>query len=110
MRFSVARAVMVRAAVAVMLGLLGVAAAAVPAARAAAPIVEVSGSCAGQNAEVEAATAAPSYIYQVWIGCGGIGYACTCREARPGLWPAKLPSRPSDRDDHRSCACGSSFS
>jgi hypothetical protein len=26
------------------------------------------------------------------------------------LWPAKLPSRPSDRDDHRSCACGSSSS
>ena len=24
---------------------------------------------------------------------------CACREARPGLWPAKLPSRPSDRDD-----------
>jgi hypothetical protein len=58
-----------------MLGLLGVTAVAVPAARAAAPIVEVSGNCGGQNAEVEEATAAPDLIYQVWIGCGGIGFA-----------------------------------
>jgi hypothetical protein len=35
----------------------------------------VSGACPGRNAEVEAATAAPRYVYQVWIGCGGIGYA-----------------------------------
>jgi hypothetical protein len=39
------------------------------------PITEVSGTCAGQNAEVEEATAAPGSIYQVWIGCGGIGFA-----------------------------------
>ncbi|HET6210773.1 MAG TPA: hypothetical protein VFD94_10345 [Jatrophihabitans sp.] len=37
-------------------------------------ILNISGACAGQNAEVEEATASP-YIYQVWIGCGGIGYA-----------------------------------
>jgi hypothetical protein len=75
MRLPVARTVMVRAAVAVMLGLFGAAIAAAPAARAAAPITEVSGNCSGQNAEVEEATAAPSYIYQLWIGCGGIGFA-----------------------------------
>jgi hypothetical protein len=41
---------------------------------AAGQIINISGACAGQNAEVEAATASP-YIYQVWIGCGGIGFA-----------------------------------
>jgi hypothetical protein len=29
----------------------------------------------GGNAEVEEATAAPAYVYVVWIGCGGIGFA-----------------------------------
>ncbi|HLX50268.1 MAG TPA: carbohydrate binding domain-containing protein [Streptosporangiaceae bacterium] len=67
--------VVVRAAVAVMLGLVGVAAAVPAAQAAAAPVVEVSGNCGGQNAEVEEATAAPALIYQVWIGCGGIGFA-----------------------------------
>jgi hypothetical protein len=62
-----------RAAVAVALGLLGVVAAVAP--TAASSITNVSQNCAGQNAEVEEATAAPSFIYQVWIGCGGIGYA-----------------------------------
>jgi hypothetical protein len=38
-------------------------------------IVEVSGACGGQNAEVVEATAAPSNVYQAWIGCGGIGFA-----------------------------------
>jgi hypothetical protein len=66
---------MARAAVAVTLGLLGVVAATAPAARATAAIIDVSQGCAGQNAEVEEATAAPGFIYQVWIGCGGIGYA-----------------------------------
>jgi len=43
-------------------------------AAAASQIVNISGACAGQNAEVEEATASP-YVYQVWIGCGGIGFA-----------------------------------
>jgi hypothetical protein len=75
MRLTVHSTLAVRVAVTVLLGLLGVAAATAPAARAAAPITEVSGNCAGQNAEVEEATAAPNLIYQLWIGCGGIGYA-----------------------------------
>src|SRR5437879_7604790 len=41
---------------------------------AAVPIVPVSGACAGQNAEVVEATNAP-YVFQAWIGCGGIGFA-----------------------------------
>ncbi len=32
---------------------------------------------------------------------------CACRESRPWLWPAELLCLRSDRDDHRSCACGS---
>jgi hypothetical protein len=31
--------------------------------------------CPGGNAEVETATGAPNYVYDVWIGCGGIGFA-----------------------------------
>ena len=75
MRLSTAAAAAARAAVAVTLGVLGVTAAAAPAARAGVSIINVSQNCAGQNAEVEEATAAPSFIYQVWIGCGGIGFA-----------------------------------
>src|SRR6185312_15323034 len=62
------------------LALAGLSAVAAPAAAGTArpaavgQIINISGACAGQNAEVEAATAAP-YIYQVWIGCGGIGFA-----------------------------------
>ena len=36
---------------------------------------DVSHGCAGQNAEVETATAPPRYVYDVWIGCAGIGFA-----------------------------------
>ena len=72
MRLPAAGTVVVRVAVAVI---LGVAVTGVPAASASASAVEVSGNCGGQNAEVEEATAAPDFIYQVWIGCGGIGYA-----------------------------------
>jgi hypothetical protein len=39
------------------------------------PIVDVSSACAGQNAEVEQATAPPDYVYEAWIGCGGEGFA-----------------------------------
>ena len=91
MRLPVARAVMVRAAVAVMLGLLGVAVATVPAARAAAPITEVSGTCAGQNAEVEEATAGSSLIYQAWIGCGGIGFARSANDGTSYSAAVEMP-------------------
>src|SRR5262249_19418898 len=39
------------------------------------PVTEVSKGCAGQNAEVVTATGAPQYVYDLWIGCGGIGFA-----------------------------------
>src|SRR5579859_3195128 len=38
------------------------------------PVTQVS-RCPGRNAEVETATAAPDYVYDLWIGCGGIGFA-----------------------------------
>jgi hypothetical protein len=38
------------------------------------PVTRVS-RCPGQNAEVETATGAPHYVYDLWIGCGGIGFA-----------------------------------
>jgi hypothetical protein len=38
-------------------------------------MTDISSACAGQNAEVEEATAAPHYVYADWIGCGGIGFA-----------------------------------
>src|SRR5690242_15028736 len=38
------------------------------------PITQVS-HCPGSNAEVETATGAPHYVYDLWIGCGGIGFA-----------------------------------
>jgi hypothetical protein len=45
-----------------------------PGPRAAGPVVEVSGACPGQNAEVVQAVDG-SYVYETWIGCGGIGFA-----------------------------------
>src|SRR5579875_329230 len=39
------------------------------------PVTEASQGCSGQNAEVEEATAPPRYVYQIWIGCHGIGFA-----------------------------------
>lgn len=36
------------------------------------PILEISRGCTGQNAEAEEAVD-HSYVYETWIGCGGIG-------------------------------------
>src|SRR5579863_8723473 len=41
----------------------------------ASPVQDVSRACGGQNAEVETATGAPAYVYDLWIGCFGIGFA-----------------------------------
>ena len=49
-------------------------AAATPASGAVSPVTQVS-HCPGQNAEVETATGKPDYVYDLWIGCGGIGFA-----------------------------------
>jgi hypothetical protein len=47
----------------------------VAAAASVSPVTEVSKGCAGRNAEVVTATGAPRYVYDLWIGCGGIGFA-----------------------------------
>jgi hypothetical protein len=39
------------------------------------PMSDISSGCPGQNAEVEEANTAPRYVYAIWIGCGGIGFA-----------------------------------
>ncbi len=40
------------------------------------PIADVSSPCAGQNAEVEQAVdRSLHYVYELWIGCKGIGFA-----------------------------------
>src|SRR5262249_32281475 len=38
------------------------------------PVAEVGRSCRGSNAEVEQAVDYP-YVYEIWMGCGGIGFA-----------------------------------
>lgn len=40
------------------------------------PVVDVSAPCPGQNAEVEQAVDAKlGYVYEIWMGCKGIGFA-----------------------------------
>jgi hypothetical protein len=41
------------------------------------PISDVSSACSNQNAEVEQAVdpSNPSYVYELWMGCSGIGFA-----------------------------------
>jgi hypothetical protein len=60
------------------------------------PVTEVSKGCTGQNAEVETATGAPHYVYDLWIGCGGIGFA---RSTDGGLHFGKPVTAPGSRGD-----------
>jgi len=66
-------------------------------------ILEVSRGCQGQNAEVEEAVD-HAYVYQTWIGCGGIGFARSTNgglsfghpltvpgSAGSGYYPSHLP-------------------
>lgn len=55
-----------------------------------APILNVSGACAGQNAESEQ-TAAGSYVYEIWMGCGGIGFARSTNGGAGFGAPVALP-------------------
>ena len=58
------------------------------------PVTEVSKGCASQNAEVVTATAAPRFVYDLWIGCFGIGYA---RSTDGGLTFSKPVAAPGSR-------------
>jgi hypothetical protein len=53
-------------------------------------VVEVSRGCAGQNAEVEQAVDLP-YVYEAWIGCGGIGFARSVDGGRTFGRPVTVP-------------------
>ena len=62
------------------------------------PVTEVSRcSSRGGNAEVEEATAPPSYVYVAWIGCGGEGFARSTNGGKTFSKPITLPD--SSRSD-----------
>ncbi len=54
-------------------------------------VTEVSRGCAGQNAEVVEAAAAPRLVYVAWIGCGGIGFARSTDGGRHFSPPVRVP-------------------
>src|SRR5215831_8197173 len=54
------------------------------------PVLEVSRGCAGQNAEVEQAADYP-YVYEAWMGCGGIGFARSTDGGRSFGHPLRVP-------------------
>src|SRR5215831_19445061 len=57
------------------------------------PISVISQGCGGSNAEVEQATdvAHGSYVYEAWIGCGGIGFARSTNGGKTFSAPQTLP-------------------
>lgn len=70
---------------------------AVAASAGAGPVTNLSGACAGQNAEVEEAVAPPHYVYEAWIGCGGEGFARSVDGGAHFSKPITLPD--SSRSD-----------
>ena len=54
------------------------------------PVTEVSRGCPGQNAETEQAIDG-RFIYVVWIGCGGIGFARSADDGRTFGKPFLVP-------------------
>src|SRR5215831_13008610 len=54
------------------------------------PVLEVSRGCQGQNAEVEQAVDYP-YVYEVWMGCRGIGFARSTDGGRTFGHPLRIP-------------------
>jgi len=61
-----------------------------PARMRAGPVLEVSRGCQGQNAEVEQAVDYP-YVYEVWMGCRGIGFARSTDGGRSFGHPLRIP-------------------
>jgi hypothetical protein len=57
------------------------------------PISNVSGTCSGQNAEAEQAVdpSGSGYVYEVWMGCRGIGFARSVNGGRSFGAPLTLP-------------------
>ncbi|HYZ54580.1 MAG TPA: sialidase family protein [Streptosporangiaceae bacterium] len=52
---------------------------------------DISSGCAGQNAEVEEATAPPNYVYDLWIGCNSIGFARSTDGGKTFGAPVTMP-------------------
>jgi hypothetical protein len=56
------------------------------------PITDVSASCPGQNAEVEQAVDATlGYVYELWMGCKGIGFARSTNRGLSFDTPISVP-------------------
>src|SRR6266851_599404 len=56
------------------------------------PITDLSGSCSGQNAEVEqAADPSLGYVYDIWMGCKGIAFARSANGGRSFDTPISVP-------------------
>jgi hypothetical protein len=56
------------------------------------PVVQVSGGCSGQNAEVEQATdPAGTYVYEEWMGCNGIQFARSSDGGHSFFAPVSVP-------------------
>jgi hypothetical protein len=56
--------------------------------------VNVSGACAGQNAESEQAvdtSGSTQYVYEIWMGCGGIGFSTSANGGTTWSRPITLP-------------------
>jgi hypothetical protein len=56
------------------------------------PLTAVSQSCGGSNAESEQAVdPAKDYVYEIWIGCHGIGFTRSVDDGRTFATPLVLP-------------------
>jgi hypothetical protein len=56
------------------------------------PVADVSGSCAGQNAEVEQAVDAKlGHVYEIWMGCRGIAFARSTDGGASFQTPVSVP-------------------
>lgn len=64
------------------------------------PALRISSGCPGNNAEVEAVAAPPGYVYQAWIGCGGIGFARSADGGRHFGPPVTVPASGRVRSAH----------
>ena len=59
------------------------------------PITEISPGCSGQNAESEQAVdASLGYVYEVWMGCSGIGFSRSLNGGASFSSPVSLPGAP----------------
>jgi len=58
----------------------------------ASPVSQVSAGCSGQNAEVEQATdPARNYVYEEWMGCGGIAFSRSTNGGHTFSSPVSVP-------------------